>query len=1068
MNRLLFLSAAALLLQAWPVAAQESAFAEDLRFAEALRARGDNDLALEFLKKLELTAPPELKKELPLEFAKTELRVAGDEPETAKRLALYKEARAHFEKFIADNPGHKRIPEANVEIARVLNQQGKTELSQALLNEDAQGKKEQAAQARKTLELAVTKLKAAEKALQTQLDGMKKPEEGKDPKEKKELAVKWDPVNDELKTVQFEIGMNLYDQSNTFLGGFGAEQASALLVAAKKALAPLAEESNHPMAYKARAWLGRIMRETDTDDKANDKFKDVFRGGPIAAEGIRLASYFQLLAVRDKPNGPFYRTEADKKAGAAKTIIARGNAWRTAYPRFHKTPEGFGVSFLLAETLLQEAEAFDGKKGATQADKATANAYRERARALLDEVESSENEFTDRARRLKIQTIARQGLFKVPIAKLAKFEDCFIRAQYEAIQMRDAKEEKQRKEHIDNILAALVKALKLVETMKPAEKKQLQGSLKLNTARAMLVYWSLNSGKFADVIEIGEKFARDDPRSSQAEMCAIYALEAYSRSLEQLDAKSEAFAKMRARMLRLARYMEERWPKGAPGDTARYVTALRLLKEDNFAEGIKKLSLISPSYGSYTLSRYLLADFALKAEAARKDGAELIPGDRPGDYRKRALAALASMPESALGADPVTNQLHLAGKAILGREWYKDKRFTQMETLASGLLPRADKLRFNDDPEKDKSIRTQLKFELMGVSFWARYGLAGAAFDAGDHAKVVAIIDPVIDQLVKPEETLEKTTLEKTPSLAMGLLYRALQSNMQLGKIDRTDVVLDAMDKVTAGENAERNSNDLLKFLAGMIRKQVDEVRAKGDKELLDKTIKGFTAILDKRIKKQKGQLTPDFIRILADCYSNMGEHEKSAAELGKVPEPKGKEDSPEMKEYRKIQLAIVRELRLSKKPDAVKKAREMLDVIQGTKAKPGWGMKKGPDGRSSPFAAATMKEQGMMLEAEEKWKESFAHWSLLVRILVKQAGKDNNSKEFYLESYYHMVYSFLKSPSKDHDKSIRQAGAQIAQLEHSWEDFGSDSSKKRFTELLASDPALKAQYEAAKNKKKR
>src|SRR5262245_38101630 len=96
------------------IQAREPAFREDVRFAETLRARGDNDLALEFLQKLQKDASPELQKELPLEFAKTRLRVAGEQPETTRRLALYKLAREDLQKFIAANPGHPRVAEANL------------------------------------------------------------------------------------------------------------------------------------------------------------------------------------------------------------------------------------------------------------------------------------------------------------------------------------------------------------------------------------------------------------------------------------------------------------------------------------------------------------------------------------------------------------------------------------------------------------------------------------------------------------------------------------------------------------------------------------------------------------------------------------------------------------------------------------------------------------------------------------------------------------------------------------------------------------------------------------------
>jgi hypothetical protein len=202
---------------------------------------------------------------------------------------------------------------------------------------------------------------------------------------------------------------------------------------------------------------------------------------------------------------------------------------------------------------------------------------------------------------------------------------------------------------------------------------------------------------------------------------------------------------------------------------------------------------------------------------------------------------------------------------------------------------------------------------------------------------------------------------------------------------------------------------------------------------------------------------------VLADCYSNMGKHSKAAEELLKVPASRKPDNDPETIAYRKIQLAVVRELRLSKSADNVKKARKMFGEIYGTKTKPGWGRQK-----KSPFTGMTLKEQGLLLEAEGEWKDAFAHWSDLVRMLSKITGRDNATKEFYLESYYHMIFCYLKTGKKDPAKTIHNAGVQIAGLEQNWEDFGSDASKKRFTELLASEPALKEQYLAAKSKKKR
>src|SRR5262245_44582390 len=159
-----------------PAPGQEPGYRDELRFAEALRARGDNDLALELLLRLEKTASPELKKELSLELAKTRLRDAASMPEATRRLTRYREARADFEKFIADNPGHPRIPEAYLDIARTLGPQGKTELNPALSTEGADARKKPAAHARALVDEAGDRLEKAAAAQQARFDKLPDPD----------------------------------------------------------------------------------------------------------------------------------------------------------------------------------------------------------------------------------------------------------------------------------------------------------------------------------------------------------------------------------------------------------------------------------------------------------------------------------------------------------------------------------------------------------------------------------------------------------------------------------------------------------------------------------------------------------------------------------------------------------------------------------------------------------------------------------------------------------------------------------------------------------------------------
>ncbi len=1006
--------------------ARDFDYREDLRFAEALRAQGEPQLALEWLERLRKNASPELLKELPLELAKTRLRVASDEPETGKRLAMYKEAQEDFLKFIKANPGHPRLIEANLDVARVLNLQGKTELSRAILAEDSKSRRELSAKSRATLQQAAKQLLAAEKALQAQL-------------EQAEGAART-RLENEIQQTQFERALNLYDQASTYLSG-GNEQASALLVQAGKMLTSLADgPRNHPITWKATAWLGRVLHQTDTAEKARARFQEVINASnsPAAFEGVRLARYFRLLVIRDQPD------EADRKAGVNTLLLDGCARWRSDYRRYLNTPEGVGVTFLFAQIKL--AEAATNKR----LDAITVNRYREEARALLREVETSENEYTEQARKLKIETMAAQGLFKAPIDSLRRFEDCYVRAQYEAIQMnreqqeiKDPKElDTKRKQRLDTILQVLQKGLALPETSK------LQNNPEVNNARSMLAFWSLTTGKLQQAIEVGERFARDDPRSSQAEMAAVYALQAYSQLVAQKQAKfDESATKDRTAMIAFANYVEERWPRGLGGDLARHTVGLQFLREGNYPEAIKKLSAVSPEYTNYLLVCYQIADACSKAEKA---AIAPIPGDQPGDYRNRAVKALESMPLEALGGEPFNNHLLVAGKAMLGRELFRLKRFQEMNDLASGLLDKLDQVRFSDDDEKNQAIRNQLRFELVDVKLLARYGLAETAFAAGDHAKVVELLDPIVEAARASDDSPERLNLQKRGTASLIL---CLRSNIQLGRIERTDAVLDLLDKVS---DQKSDTIGQLRLLAFLIKGQIDDLRKKGDKNALERAIKGYTAIIDKRVAKQK-ETTAEFARVLADCYSNMNEHAKAAAELEKVDPPvDAKPGSKEEELYRRVQTELVRELRLTKDSDNLVRARQLMNSLLAT-----------PQGKRDLLI---LKEQGFLLEAEDKFTDAFGVWNDLTKRLAKEASRGGTVREHYFECYFQLVQSIVKiglskSAAAERDKYLRLAAQRTIEFEKSWVDFGSEASKKRFTELLAQEAGFRQEYEALKQK---
>jgi hypothetical protein len=1088
--RRLFLLLAVLAL-ATHTSAQEADYREDLRLVEALRARGDVDLALEQLKRLEATATPELKKELPLELAKTRLRLASEEPDTTKRLAMYRESMGDFQKFIAADPKHPRAPEASLDIARLLNAIGKAELSMAYLSEDDSKRQSLSKQGRDTLANAQKHLMTAEKMLTAAREKLPDPEAEPDAAKKKLARQAVARADAEILQATFERAMNLYEQAEAFRG-VDNEASSKLLTKALDVLGPLSGGDLRAAAtWKAKAWQGRILFDIQTPDAGRAKMMEVINSASTAApEGRRIARYFLMQAISEKPGPEDTKWAGPTGKGVAARLIHEGESWRKLYPRHLKTPEGLGVTFLLAETLLKASA--DPKLAA-----ATRDAHFARARALIRELEAGENEYTARARRMKIQAMAAQGLFKSPLAKLKAFDDFYLRAQYEAYQLTvdkagelrekikglnadlakatDPKEKKDLEAQIKAAEAGLARATDPKESEKAREGhiqtikealrkafaapdvKKAKGGLEYNNARAMLTYWALTSGELDEALKVGEEFIRDDPRSPQAAITAIYTLQACTQLLDSKRGnpkfEEKEVADLQARLLSLSRYIEERWPRENAGEMARHTVGLQLLKEEKFAEAIQRLGLISPGYGNYALVCFQISDACDRAYKAKADP---IPGDEDVEgYRRRSVEALEKIPAAVLGPDPFLNKIAVAAKAKLGREWFRLKKYNEMKALCEGLLPRLNDLKFSDKDEEDKAVRNQLRYELTDVSLFAIYGLATAAFDKGGLKQAAEMLDPLVDILSKPDESPEKTSLQKNQQLAMAILSIALKAHLQQGNIDRTDLVLQSMDAVKGEGGGGVNT---LQMLAGLIRLQVDEVRKKGDKAALDKAVQGFKALLKKRT--EKAERTPELVRALASCFSSMEDHAAAAQELKELNKGPVNEKDPASKGAR---LMYIRALRLSKDPANIKEARKLIDeVMQPAPKKPGWGARD----------LSAIKEDGLLMHEEGQYARAFNVWMPLVKRLASEAPKGGAVRESYFEVYFYMVYSYYKNgmarPSqKDRDAVIVNAAKQIHSFEASWPDFGGGASQQRFTEFLAAEPALKAEYEKSKPKGK-
>jgi hypothetical protein len=1043
-RRVVLLAWAVLLVTGRPAPAREPDDLEELRFVRELRARHYHDLALAYLERLQRAKPSaELAAELPLETARTLLEGAEEEPDSGKRLALYGQAQAVFAEFLAKSPKDPRAGEVHYDLAQVAVQHGRTQLSRALLQDSAAGRTAEMRQARARLEKAGELLAAAQTAMDADLAKLHGPNSDTDRARKKKLE-------EARARAELDQGVNLLDVAQTFdEARLEEKQARARKVeAAVKILEKIAGgDAANPVTWQARAWVGRCYFELGDPRKAQAKLLEVVNADrqPAAAEGQRLARYFRLLVMKENPEPKETATE----------LMDAGARWLAAYPGHLHTPEGYGVRFLLARVYVEQAELLKPKTGTLTVEQQQKRAkYLADARKLLKEVEQTENDFTDRARRLKVRLIADQGGFNAKVPDLQTFEACYVRAQYEVIQMgtdaRDVEDPKERearrRRRLDTVILALERGLGL----KDANNKEL--TREANTARAMLAYYLLNAGRYREAVQVGETFARGSPRAGQAAQAAAYALQAYAQLLAQKEAQfatPEELQTDRGGMRQLAEYMEQHWPAELAGDVARHQIGLSLLRERKVPEALQTLARVTPSYPSYAFAQYQLAEVALEAEKARL---EPIPGDKPGDYRRRAVVALASIPDPAGPDDPAANRVYALAKSQLARELFRDKKFKEMDELARHLLGQVAALPFDDDRAQSEALRKQLTADATELQLYARYGLAEARMAAGNHAEVAALLDGAVVDRMKDGKLVQA---QRNLPLATALLSMDLRANVQLGKIDRALVAIEALQSLSEGD---AGSLTLLRQLGALIRNQVEELTKKGDRENLQKARAGFASLLAKLTEKQ-GQPTPEFVLLLAQNYSALEEYGQAIEQLGQLPAPKPGVPNPDDNEkvLRAARILLIRDLRLNQE---VAKANSLLNEIMGPQDRREWGAKN----------VDVLLEKVHLLEEAKAYDQAAALANNLVKQLQPRADNDNVMKERYLEFYYHVAYCFVKHGQGLSDRAkaaqhVRDAAVQIVELEKKWAGFGSDASAKRFQELLEQEPELKAQYDKLKAK---
>ncbi len=1095
--------------------AQAADLAEELRFVQALRSERYYDLAEQYLARLEKTAPAAAAGDIAFERLNILLDRAGDEPDTHKRLARFDDVREKFQEMASNpNPNDRRAAAARLALANVTRAQAHVQLSVALSRTGPDRLKEG--------EKARLLLVQAQKQLQEVVAGLddqvKKAQAAKTPEELKEKA----HLENAARQVHFDLALNLFDQAITYPdNGTTAlrKLRSDKVEEARTALNSIATGSpTSSQTWQARAWLARCKVELgESDATIGDALTAVLNSREAAAaDGRRLALYFSIL--RDE----------EKAQDKVKAVEEGTRRWLAEYGRYKNTPEGYGVRYLRAKALM----ARSGQPNLQPGEK---DNLLTSARNLVGELELTDNEYSYRALKLKLALIDKQNGFAKPVVNLNTFEDCFLRARFELYRVyEDAKEIKeadklreQLEKHYETALAALQRGLTLPDAQVDPRKEPRKAA-NVATARASLPYYFTQLARsreaardtaqanrfFREAVRTGESFVRARPDAEQADQAAIYVLDAYTRLIG-----TDGSAEDRANFMKFAELAEEKWGDSNPGNLARQRRAAMLFTDKTASpaqhvEDVKKaillLGRISPTYPSYPYAQYSLAEAAQMADREKYDPIK-EPGKPEISYRQRAMAALRLIPDIA-GTDTDSNRLYVRSRIKLGDELYKEglaaialakdkkgaerdaplaeamKHFTEMDQLASALLPRLDKLEFvgtegqegATDPkraeadkklkEQDAKIREEYHFRLETQRLYAAYGAAAVELSGEKFGPAGVRLDPIIDRI--KAGTLEE--VRNNPDLALALLNVALKANVQANKPDR---VLIAVQALVEYEVAKRIANvddadkpkaklaarepavvSILILLGDLSKRQTEELTSNNDMVGLERFKKGMKDILV-ALEKEVPNPGNETLYYFAKGWYTLGMPDKAIPYLDKITEPKSADGKPltagrEVDIYRLGRILYIRLLRASKD---YAQARKVIDEAIGPD-KMGWGAPN-VDVRKEAIHVAV--DEGKYVEGGRKAD------SLLVPLNKLMTGPNAaDMKAHYLEVYHLFIYCIVKNAQslkkpEDRKKEISNAAERLKLLLDRFPpDFGGGESAKRFADLLAQEPELKVEFD--------
>ncbi|MBX6313680.1 MAG: hypothetical protein IRY99_12290 [Isosphaeraceae bacterium] len=566
----------------------------ELRFLQGLRERGYFDLALEYIDQLRSApgTPAPLKAVLDYEEGRSLLEEASHMADLDRRADQLDKARAKIDAFTRANPRHPLVPEALVQIARLLYERGQTN---ALLAHETKTPAEQGqklAAARAAFDQARSAYGQALKPLKAAYDAFPKFLPDDDPRK-----VDRDRAHVALMDAELQKALVDYEEAQTYPAD--SKERKALLDKGIAAFNDIYKRYRTQLAgLYARMWEGKCHEEKGDLGPAMGIYKELMdHPAPELRPLKRKVGYFQIVV--------------DNKRGEPALAIDRASSWLQQNPNARLTDEGLGVQLELAKALLARLDELNDN------DKAVAT---RRAIDLLQQVVRVYSSHKPEALALLQKHKPKGGPTNLQAIAALSYEDAYAQAEG-AVASHEW----------DRAIALLKQAVRRAD---PAKKPD-----DANKARYLMAYACYQGQRYYEAAALADHMARHYPKWDMAPKAAELGLAAIAGAYN-LYSNFDRAADL-DRLIDLAQYTAATWPDTEQADFARTVLGEIALERGDYAKAAQAFEAIRPESPRHLDGKtkagkaHWLLSLALRSEGKAK-------AKEADDEAKKALDLLKS------------------------------------------------------------------------------------------------------------------------------------------------------------------------------------------------------------------------------------------------------------------------------------------------------------------------------------------------------------------------------------------------------------------------------------------